>query len=473
MDLDFLSDDQREVLQSFQAVTDIDDIERSLGILTAYNWNLEQSVQSIFDDGPAPVPIPSANASSSTSNLRSRHPQTSTSFSATASGAASASNSSGVPAPPPRPETVARTTFFQRLTYPFSLGLRIAWVIVSFTLSLLPFKVFQRPRRRTASARRRNLQSTDPQAAASKFLLDFEQAYGSTHPNFFQGTYSQALDVAKRELRYLLVYLQSSDHDDTPSFNRNTLTSERLINFIHESNILLWAGDIKEAETFLVSNVLLATRYPFLALIAPQGSRMVVIDRLEGPSSPEELIAAVSHHVNRFDTNLHAIRADRERQDQARSIREQQDQAYQASLRADQEKERKAQEERERIRKEKEEVELQQRERENKIDAKKRRKEELRMNLAPEPPLTVKEVAKISLRLPSGERVIRRFLADEKLEILYNFIESLDLSPLSIEADIVAVNTYPRKVLLDLSQTLREAGLYPNASLIVEEKDEE
>ncbi|KAJ3107155.1 FAS-associated factor 2 [Phlyctochytrium bullatum] len=329
------------------------------------------------------------------------------------------------------------------------------------------------PRRRASTNRRRNLQSSDPQAAAARFLLDFEAAYGRNHPTFFQGTYSQALDVAKRELRYLLVYLQSSDHDDTPVFNRNTLTSERLIKFLVDGNYLVWAGDIKESESFLVSNVLLATRYPFIALIAPQGSRMVVVDRLEGPSSPEELIAAITHHSSRFDSNLQAIRADRERQDQARKIREQQDQAYQASLKADQEKERKAREERERLQREKEEEERIAREAENRIEAKKRRKEELRQNLGPEPPASAKDVAKVSIRLPSGERIVRRFLADDKLEILYDFIESLDLSPIPIEADVIAVNTYPRKTLLDRSQSLREAGLFPNASLIIEEKDDD
>ncbi|KAI8849474.1 hypothetical protein BC829DRAFT_182361 [Chytridium lagenaria] len=468
--LDALTDDQREVLQSFQGVTGIDDIERSLSLLTAYEWNLEQAVQGVFDDGPVPQPIPSANgSSSSTSNLRSRIPQASS----TSGRSNSPAPSSGVPAPPPRPGAVRTFTFLQRLTYPFSLGLRIAWVIVSFTLSLFPFNILQGPRRRTTSARRRNLQSTDPQAAAARFLLDFEVAYGVSHPNFFQGTYSQALDVAKRELRYLFVYLQSSDHDDTPDFNRNTMTSERFINYIQEQNFLVWAGDIKESESFLVSNVLLATRYPFIALIAPQGSRMVVVDRVEGPSSPEELITALSHHVNRFDSNINAIRADRERQDQARSIREQQDQAYQASLRADQEKERKAQEERDRIRKEKEEAEKLEMERENKIEMRMRRREELRQNLPVEPAATAKDIAKISLRLPSGERVVRRFNADDKIELVYNFIESMDLSPISIEADIVAVNTYPRKVLLDKTQTLKEAGLVPSASLIVEEKDED
>ena len=33
--------------------------------------------------------------------------------------------------------------------------------------------------------------AANPQAAASRFLLNFEQSYGRSHPEFFQGSYNQ------------------------------------------------------------------------------------------------------------------------------------------------------------------------------------------------------------------------------------------------------------------------------------------
>ena len=89
---------------------------------------------------------------------------------------------------------------------------------------------------------------------------------------------------------------------------------------------------------FLVSDVLLSTRFPFSAVIAPQDSKMVVVDRIEGLVSPDALIAILTRQTNRMDASIRAIRMERERHEQARAIREQQDEAYQASLRADQEK---------------------------------------------------------------------------------------------------------------------------------------
>lgn len=70
---------------------------------------------------------------------------------------------------------------------------------------------------RAAPPRRR---TDDPRAAAARFLLDFEQKYGRTHPEFYQGTYNQALDAAKRDMRYFLAVLQSEEHDETEAFTR-------------------------------------------------------------------------------------------------------------------------------------------------------------------------------------------------------------------------------------------------------------
>jgi FAS-associated factor 2 len=87
-----------------------------------------------------------------------------------------------------------------------------------------------------------------------------------------------------------------------------------------------------------VSNVLLATRYPFVGIVAPQGSRMVVVDRLEGLMSADVLVSALDRQLQRMDHALEAIRAERTRNEQNRILREQQEEAYRASLKADQEK---------------------------------------------------------------------------------------------------------------------------------------
>lgn len=83
---------------------------------------------------------------------------------------------------------------------------------------------------------------------AFEFIELFESRYGENHVEFFKGGYSQALEKARKELRFMLVILQSDDHDDTQEFSRETLTSSRVIEFIKEKNILVWGGNVRESE---------------------------------------------------------------------------------------------------------------------------------------------------------------------------------------------------------------------------------
>lgn len=61
---------------------------------------------------------------------------------------------------------------------------------------------------------------TDPTADVMKFIRTYEETYGNQHPVFYQGSYSQALNDAKNELRFLVVYLHSDDHQDNITFCR-------------------------------------------------------------------------------------------------------------------------------------------------------------------------------------------------------------------------------------------------------------
>ena len=59
---------------------------------------------------------------------------------------------------------------------------------------------------------RETFRRTDPTADVRIFREGFESKYGTTHPTFHPGSYSQVLDEAKKELKFLLVYLHCADH---------------------------------------------------------------------------------------------------------------------------------------------------------------------------------------------------------------------------------------------------------------------
>jgi hypothetical protein len=65
-----------------------------------------------------------------------------------------------------------------------------------------------------------------------------------------------------------------------------------------------------------------------------------------------------------------------------------------------------------------------------------------------------------------GSRLQRRFNASDKLQTVFDFVESqpIDLDHFEILQNI------PRKVFSDGNMTLEDAGLVPQAALFVQEK---
>ncbi|KAI3351253.1 hypothetical protein L3Q82_005805 [Scortum barcoo] len=273
---------------------------------------------------------------------------------------------------------------------------------------------------------------TDPVGDVVSFIHSFEEKYGRSHPVFYQGTYSQALNDAKRELRYLLVYLHGEDHQDTDEFCRSTLCTEEVITFLN-TRMLFWACSTSKPEGYRVSQALRENTYPFLAMI---------------------------------------MLKDQEERNQTQVLRQQQDEAYLASLLADQEKDRKKREEQEQRRQEEEKVRqsaLAEERRRRTLEEEKERKSEC---LPPEPPADDPESVKIVFKLPNDTRVERRFLFGQSLTVIYDFLFSLKESPEKFQI----VTNFPRRVLPCLPTeeqpnppTLKEAGLSRSEVLFVQD----
>ena len=132
------------------------------------------------------------------------------------------------------------------------------------------------------------------------FESSFEQTYGSNHPSFFQGSYTKAVAHAYHNTKLLLVYLHSPLHADTskfcrfPIFVRCCITVLILFlsrqsfcsptfNQLADNRLVVWGGSTDHAEAYNLSQVLRATRFPFLALLVSQSERSVqLITRIQG-----------------------------------------------------------------------------------------------------------------------------------------------------------------------------------------------
>ncbi|KAI8913963.1 hypothetical protein DFJ77DRAFT_55584 [Powellomyces hirtus] len=414
----------------------------AVAVLEAHGWDLQASITSMFEDGPDAA-TPAANADDSGGERD---------LDGTSLGTGG----------------VQRGTFsiWSLLALPVTLPLNVVWILLSYAASFLPAAFRPAIARAPPPASRRE----DPQAEAARFALDFDQKYGATHPEFFAGTYAQALQKAKTELRYLVAYLHSAEHDDTDAFCRRTLCAPELAPELTRRNVLLWGGDIRNTEAFQVSNILGASRYPFLAIIAPHQSRLSIVDRKEGPCSAADIVSSLTTVMERMDPELATLRAERQAREQTRLIREQQDEAYQASLRADKEKQRKASEEQ--ARKDRERRRSSQREQAllDLTARKKARIAQLVADLPPEPPASTPNTTYLSIRLPGGSRALRRFHETDTVRQLYEFVETRELDPIPINRDFVVVGVFPRKEFNEPEKTLKEVELCPSATLHVEEK---
>ncbi|VAH05316.1 unnamed protein product [Triticum turgidum subsp. durum] len=186
-----------------------------------------------------------------------------------------------------------------------------------------------------------------------------------------------------------------------------------------------------------MSNSLNASRFPFCALVmASTNQRIVLLQQVEGPKSPEEMITILQRVVEECTTSLVAARIEAEERLNNQRLREEQDAAYRAALEADQARERQMREEQERLEREAVEAERKRIEDEEaqaravqeaaeKEAALARRRQEKAMALGAEPEKGP-DVTRVLIRFPTGERKERRFHSSATITLIYDFVDSLD-----------------------------------------------
>lgn len=312
---------------------------------------------------------------------------------------------------------------------------------------------------------------------AMDFVSKFESEYGTIHPNFVSEGFMDALQRSRHEFKLLFVYLHSPDHPDTPSFCEGTLCSQVMSEFVNE-NFVAWGGSIRASEGFKMSNSLKASRFPFCAVVmAATNQRIALLQQVEGPKSPEELLTMLQRVLEESAPVLVPARLEAEERRNNIRLREEQDAAYQAALEADQARERQRREEQERLEREAAEAEKKQKEEEEareraareaaerEAELIKLREEKSRL-LGPEPEKGP-DVTQVLVRLPNGERKGRRFHCNATIQSLYDFVDSsasLEIGSYTLVTNFPRVLYGPDK----LSLTLEQVGLHPQASLFVE-----
>lgn len=269
----------------------------------------------------------------------------------------------------------------------------------------------------------------NPRDTAARFTREFEEEYGSHDLHFFEGGYAQAYDLAKKELKFLMVVLTSPEHDDTSTFIRETLLSQEYLNYVNDpqNNIILWAGNVQDSEAYQVSNALNCSKFPFAALVVhtPQDSStsMSTIARITGLQPASAFVAKLRTAVAQHSAALDRVRATRNEQQATRNLREEQNSAYERSLAQDRERARQRREAEAAQARAEEEARAKAETAERKIQEAEQWKRWRAHSIPVEPDPSSKDVTRVSIRLTSGERVVRRFAENADMEELYAFVE--------------------------------------------------
>lgn len=346
--------------------------------------------------------------------------------------------------------------------------------------------------------------SEDPRESARSWITELEKETNGTCeddatdrpllPSFYAGSYADALRQAKDQIQILAIVLTSEAHSDDRHFKTHVLTDRALVQTLRQSDFCVWGGDVRSREGFQVATLLRASTYPFVAFVAlqPRRSRSrgavvahpAVLSRLEG--SPHSVLSAQSicTHIQevllpRTSTYLGQLRGERHHREMERQLKADQDRAYEEASRRDQERvlARRAE-------KEKEEEQARAREAVEALRAARLEKERhwrrwARHHLVPAEAAPGEASVRVSVHLPNGKNLQRRFRPSDTLEGLYAFVDAAGAEGEAADAPsdyehvypFQLVQTYPRHVLdtQHLSTQLVDvSGLGPSANLIVE-----
>ncbi|KAI9759691.1 MAG: hypothetical protein M4579_002168 [Chaenotheca gracillima] len=447
LDVGQLSESEQLALQQFTSVTD-QGIEDAIPLLRRSQWNVQIAIAKFFD-GETADPVAEAQASLPPPRPSTQR-ETLLDGSSSFASRPSTSNPDIEPAPRivPQPESDAahRPPHILGIIFGlFNFTYRLLSSSFSFVSYIFPFlprllsSISSSQRLQGGAGSSRNTigrRPLNPRDTAARFIREFEEDYGQHSLPFFENGYAQAHDLAKQELKFLLVVLLSPEHDDTASFVRETLLAPDVVEYIRnpENNVILWAGNVQDSEAYQVSTSLKCTKFPFAAVVThtPQTSSaaMSTVGRIVGPTPPAAFLAKIREAISNYSEALDQARATRASRQAERNLREEQNSAYERSLAQDRERTRQKREaEAAKARVEEEEKAKQvaeAQEAQNLLRWKKWRSQSLPNE--PTDPEETKSASRLSIRMPSGERVVRKFAAQAPMDDLYAFVECYDVT---------------------------------------------
>jgi len=209
----------------------------------------------------------------------------------------------------------------------------------------------------------------------------------------------------------------------------------------------------------------------------------VLLHTLQGLVPQEEFLSLLTQFLEDNGPLMVVVKAEMTERGHSRDLQKMQEDAFQESVVRDRSRQEQIQREREEVERVQEERRMEERQREQEernriLQEEKRKEEELsrkkdlqelkaltRGQLSPEPPASA-DSCSIMLRLSNGRKVARRFNKTDTLQELFNFVFAEEETEL--EYDLTT--HFPKKTFSNPDQTFEEAGMFPKATLFVDER---
>eukprot|EP00039_Didymoeca_costata_P011845 m.167883 g.167883 ORF g.167883 m.167883 type:complete len:442 (+) comp15308_c0_seq27:131-1456(+) len=426
-----------ELISTFQEVAGITDAEQAKRLLVDFGWDLSVAVENYLAMTSTEEHADSKSTNTETdSTLRRRavgNPKT------------PPEEVQAQPAQPNDNNPGWWQWFVGILLTPFRALFRpIFDVLVGFFSSLIPGTLM--------------MDSAKP----GKLQESLQEEYGQS-PRLFRTSLNEALSHAKKELKFMLIYIHQPDHPDTPRMCRDVIANADFISFIND-NVIFWGETAACRQGRQVARSLRASDRPLLALVSLLNGQMRVIFRNLGYIQREELMSKLVIHMEQYQPALIAEQAERTQRAVDQVIREEQDKAFEESLRLDREKMERAQAEKRKAEEEKAAAEEAKRIEENKLEERKSRLVQKRSTLPPEP-AKGEGMTRIKVRFPGGMSKDRLFSASDPVQVLFDFVDVQDL----VAEDFSLFVGHPKVMVENNSKTFEEAGLCPRALVFVQD----
>lgn len=307
-------------------------------------------------------------------------------------------------------------------------------------------------------------------ASGAAFQRALTSQYGANLqlPRFFEGSFSEALRRAQQDTKLLVIYLHSDMSRHTQSFCTQVLNNEFVRTMLDE-NFLLWGGDIARMETHQVSQMIHARQYPWFCVLLPASvDEIRVIGALDGEVQVDAAVALLAACFEEMEGHRAEIVARREQYTEDRNLRTQQDQEYQEALEMDRRRtEQREEEERQAAEAQRivEDQRRQEKEMLDKAEAERNAVNERRKQAAAALPAeSATSTARIALRLPTGQRVQRKFCSTGTLAEVYAWAECVAYLPenvgkFEVPQRFMLKLSFPSKDLTEMTSTIEELQL--------------